>query len=175
MGNTSRIVLYGLQKVPLFDWGLPLIFLESIVTDTLAIAALDLLVWLQDSYFKTIELEYDADRIFPLRGRHLEKFVCNANRENTFGNMIFTSDQCQTPATSGIRTNIGFWYCTFEHGGIAFLEASAARENQDSGAAKLNILGRLPFYERNFRLFLSQHRLEFLKLNNIRLCHEESC
>jgi hypothetical protein len=140
-----------------------------------AIDALDLLVGLQDSYFKTIELEYDADRICPLRGRHLENFVRNPNRENRFYNMMFTRDQCRTFATSGIRTNIGFWECRFEDGGISFVEASAARENQDSGPAKLNIRRRLPFDEGSFRLFLGQHNIESLTLYYIPLHHEESC
>jgi hypothetical protein len=142
-----------------------------------AIAALDLLAGLQDSYFKKIELQYNGggNRICPLSGRHLENFVRNANRENTFRNMTFTRDQSRTLATSGIRTNIGFLYCKFEDEGIAFVEASAARENQEAGPAKLTIRGRLPFNEGNFRLFLSQNRLESLKLYNIRLRHEESC
>jgi hypothetical protein len=109
-----------------------------------AIAALDLLVGLPDSYFKRIELHFIAPSVngrsvCPLRGLHLEIFVRNANRENGFSDMMFTRDQCRTLATSGIRTNVGFWYCEFEDEGIAFLEASAARENQDSGPAKLSI------------------------------------
>jgi hypothetical protein len=129
-----------------------------------AIAALDLLAGLQDTYFKGIKLEYygGRNRICPLRGRHLEIFVRNAN-------------QCRILATSGIRTNIGFWNCSFEDGGIAFVEASASRENQESGPAKLSIFQMLLFGGRNFSLFLSQHRLESLKLNDIRLLHEESC
>jgi hypothetical protein len=145
-----------------------------------AIAALDLLVGLQDSYFERIELQYNGGRIdqlpvCPLSGRHLENFVRNANRESRFSNVMFTRDQCRTLATSGIRTNIGFMYCKFEDEGIAFLEASAARENQESGPAKLSIRGRLLFDEGNFRLFLSQHTLESLKLHGIPLLHEESC
>jgi hypothetical protein len=148
-----------------------------------AIAALDLLVGLQDSYFKKIQLQYfDRENdsngqrlICPLRGRHLENFVRNANRENTFFNMRFTRDQCRTLATSGIRTNIGFWDCEFEDEGIAFVEASAARENQESGPAKLTIWDMLPFDEVNFRLFLSQHRLESLTLYYIRSLPEENC
>jgi hypothetical protein len=104
------------------------------------IAAFDLLAGLQDSYFKRIELRrYYGDTIScPLSGRHLENFVRNANRENAFFYLIFTSEQCRTLATSGIRTNIGFYNCDFEDEGIAFVEASAARENQDSGPAKLH-------------------------------------
>jgi hypothetical protein len=149
-----------------------------------AIAALDLIAGLQDSYFEKIELRYytyhrDGRLGYrpscPLRGRHLENFVRNANRENAFFNMIFTRDQCRTLATSGIRTNIGFCYCEFEDEGIAFVEASAARENPESGPAKLTIRGRLLFDEGNFRLFLSQHRLESLALHGIHLLREESC
>jgi hypothetical protein len=146
-----------------------------------AIAALDFLAGLQDSYFKKMELRYCVGRsgqrpICPLsRGCHLEIFVRNANRENTFSFMAFTRDQCQTLATSGIRTNIGFRSCRFEDEGIAFVEASAARENQESGPAKLSIWDILPFDEGHFRLFLSQHRLESLILLWIRLRHEESC
>jgi hypothetical protein len=142
-----------------------------------AIAALGLLVGLQDSYFKSIKLEYygGIGRICPLWGRHLENFVRNANRENSFADMTFMHDQCRTLATSEVRTNIGFWHCNFEDGGIAFVEASAARENQESGPAKLAIWYILPFDERNFRVFLSQHNLESLKLHRIPLRREESC
>jgi hypothetical protein len=51
------------------------------------IAALDLLLGLQDSYFERITIEYYHDdgrngvHFCPLRGRHLEKLVCNTNRE----------------------------------------------------------------------------------------------
>jgi hypothetical protein len=147
-----------------------------------AIAALDLLVGLQDSYFKKMELRYcDATGrsgqrpICPLRGCHLAKIVSNANRESRFSFMVFTPDQCRTLATSGIRTSIGFWSCRFEDEGIAFVEASVARENQESGPAKLSIWDILPFDEGNFRLFLSQQRLESLIMLWIRLRHEESC
>jgi hypothetical protein len=141
------------------------------------IAALDLLVGLQDSYYKRIELQYyrDVSRICPLTGRHLENFVRNANRENTFWGMLFTRDQCRTLSTSGIRTNIGFIVCRFEDEGITFVEASAARENQESGPAKLTIRRSLLFDEENFRLFLSQHRLESLALYCISFRHEEIC
>jgi hypothetical protein len=145
-----------------------------------AIAALDLLAGLQDSYYKKIELQDNCGRnghrpVYSLRGRHLENFVRNANRENRFRFMVFTRDQCRTLATSGNRTNIGFVYCKFEDEGIAFVGASAGRENQESGPAKLSFWIILPFGEGNFRLFLSQHRLESLKLHSIRLRHEESC
>jgi hypothetical protein len=145
-----------------------------------AIAALDLLAGLQDSYFERIELRYNGGifgqrQVCPLRGRHLENFVRKANRENSFCGMTFTRDQCGTLATSGIRTNIGFWNCEFEALVIAFVEASAARENQESGPAKLTIRGMHPFDEVNFRRFVNQHRLESLELNGIHLLHEESC
>jgi hypothetical protein len=55
------------------------------------------------------------------------------------------------------------------------MEASAARENQESGLAKLSIWGSLPFDEGNFRLFLRQLNLESLKLYYIRSRDEESC
>jgi hypothetical protein len=147
-----------------------------------AIAALDLLAGLQDSYFKRIILQYNDHDYYsigrpvcPFTNSLLEKIVSNANRENRFFNMIFTPDQCRILATSGIRTNIGFWNCSFQYGGIAFVEASAARENQDSGPAKLSIWIGLPFDEGNFRLFLSQYNLRSLKLHDIRLDREESC
>jgi hypothetical protein len=138
-----------------------------------AIAALDLLVGLQDSHFKWIELQYFdreysygslARTICPFTKSILEKIVSNANRENRFGFMVFTPDQCRTLSSCGIRTNIGFLNCEFDDGGIAFVEASAARENQDSGPAKLSIWTRLVFDEVNFRLFLSQHNLESMML-----------
>jgi hypothetical protein len=55
------------------------------------------------------------------------------------------------------------------------VEASAQRETQESGPAKFTIRERLLFDEGNFRLFLSQHNLESLKLHGIRLRREESC
>jgi hypothetical protein len=145
-----------------------------------AFAALDLLAGLQDYYFKKIELQYNGGifgqrPVCPLRGRHLEIFVRNANRESLFSNVMFTRDQCQTLATSGIRTNIGILFCRFEGEGIAFMEASAARENQESGLAKLSIWGSLPFDEGNLRLFLRQLNLESLKMYSISLRREESC
>jgi hypothetical protein len=87
-----------------------------------AIAASDFIVGLQDSHFKRIALQYsdrdyDSNRqppICPLRGRHLDNFVRNANRENILYLMMFTRDQCRTLASSGIRTNIGFCNCRFE-------------------------------------------------------------
>jgi hypothetical protein len=142
-----------------------------------AIAALDLLAGLQDSYFIGIKLEYFGDRngICPLSGRHLENFVRNPNRVNIFAEMAFTPDQCRTLATSGIITNIGFWVCSFEDGGIEFVEASASRENQESGPAKLSIWGSLLFDEGHFRVFISQHNIESLALYCVHLHYEESC
>jgi hypothetical protein len=89
--------------------------------------------------------------------------------------MMFMRAQCRTLATSGFRTNIGFYNCMFEDEGIAFVEASAARENQESGPVKLSIWDILPFDEANFRLFLRQHNLESLTLHDMHLLHEENC
>jgi hypothetical protein len=145
-----------------------------------AIAAPDLLAGLHDSYFEKMELQYNSGRngqrpVCPLRGRHLEIFVCNPNRQNSFYGMVFTRDQCGTLATSGIRTNVGFWNCEFEDEGIAFVEAFAARENQEAGPCKLSIRGRLLIDEGNFRLFLSQYTLESLTLYGIVMRHVDSC
>jgi hypothetical protein len=140
-----------------------------------AIAALDLLVGLQDSYFKKMGLRYfvagsneQRPPTCPLRGRHLEIFVRNANRENRFGFMVFSPAQCRTLASNGIRTNIDSWGCQLPNHGIAFVKAFTATENQESGSAKLSIWTRLPFNERNLRLLLSQHKLEFLTLHYTR-------
>jgi hypothetical protein len=154
------------------------LYIHSSTTEE-AIAALDLLAGLQDSYFKKTKLRYDGGRfgrrpICPLMGRHLEIFVRNANRVNTFHYMIFTRDQCRTLASTGTRTNIGFWKCRFEDEGIAFVEASAARENLYSGPGTLRFSDKIPFKE-NLRLFLSQNRLESLTLCDIRSLSEESC
>jgi hypothetical protein len=154
------------------------LYIHSSTTEE-AIAALDLLAGLQDSYFKKMELEYNDGNyeelpICPLRGRHLEIYIRNANRENSFTYMVFTPDQCRTLASSGIRTSIGFACCIFKDEGIAFVEASAARANRESGPAKLS-MNSLCFNERNLLLFIIQHILESLMLSGIRLLHEEGC
>jgi hypothetical protein len=72
-------------------------------------------------------------------------------------------------------------FCGFEDEGVALVEASTARENQESGPAKLSIWNELPFDEGNFKLFVSQHSLEYLTLcyvplrHDVPLRHEESC
>jgi hypothetical protein len=74
--------------------------------------------------------------------------------------MTFTSDQCRVLAVFERRTNIECYSCRFEDGGVAFVEASAAKDDEDSGPVKLTIWNNLPFFdERNFILFLNQHKL----------------
>jgi hypothetical protein len=142
-----------------------------------AISCLDLLVGLQDDHYKEMWLFYNGQYPFcPLPNRVLEKLLCqHENRLNAFYQMSFTSDQCRILATSGTRTNILFIDCWFQHGGVAFLEALATREDVNSGPAKLSISERLPFNQENFVLLMNRHRFERLTLWCIRLNTVDAC
>jgi hypothetical protein len=180
----------GLPKV-YRQWRLKLMLKDSrdykhlyIHSSTLeeAISCLDFLLGLQDDRYKEIRLDYNASLengqppVCPLPSRVLKKLLIqNESRKNEFYKMTFTPDQCHVLAASGRRTNISFSRCRFEDGGVAFLEASAAREDDESGLAKLSIRGKLPFDERNFMLFLNQHKLECLALHYIHLRIEDAC
>jgi hypothetical protein len=73
------------------------------------------------------------------------------------------------------KTNIEFCDCEFEDEGAAFVEASAARQDETSGPANLRFFASNPFNDRNWALFLSQHKLESLELSNMSLDSEASC
>jgi hypothetical protein len=145
-----------------------------------AISCLDFLLGLNDDYFNTMEIRYfDPLVIFadcPLTNRLLKKMILqNAKRHSCFNQMLFMPDQCRTLATSGTRSDIELNFCFFGEDGAAFVEASAAREDPETGLAKLTIRERLPFAEGILVLFLYQHMLEYLKLEEIVLKSEEAC
>jgi hypothetical protein len=89
--------------------------------------------------------------------------------------MIFTPEHCRTIASSGIKTNIEFCCREFQDQGAAFVEASTARQNETAGPARLRLMYRLLFNDRNLTLFLRQHKLESLELQDVDLSSEDSC
>jgi hypothetical protein len=89
--------------------------------------------------------------------------------------MIFTPDHCRALASSGTKTEIKFFCCQFQDEGAAFVEASAARQDKTLGPAKLRLYGKLIFDDRNWALFLSQHKLECLDISCVDLNSEVSC
>jgi hypothetical protein len=90
--------------------------------------------------------------------------------------MISTPDHCRTLASCGTKTDIEFYECEFEDEGAAFVEASAGRQDETSGPAKLRFLRRNPFTnDRNWALFLNQHKLESLDLEDVEFESEASC
>jgi hypothetical protein len=97
----------------------------------------------------------------------------NAKRKKSFRDTTFTPDQSRTLATSGTRTDIGLDGCKFKDDGEAFLEALAAREDPETGRAKLSIWRWLPFAEGILVLFM--HMLKCLSLHDIHLESEEAC
>jgi hypothetical protein len=143
-----------------------------------AIICLDYLVGLNDTHFQQMDLTYmdgDRSRLCPFGADIVEKILKNSTRRISFNYMIFTPDHCRTLASSGAQTNIEFVSCQFQDGGAAFVEASAARQDKTSGPAKLCFVGGSnPFNDRNWSLFLSQHKLESLILC-IDLNSEVSC
>jgi hypothetical protein len=158
----------------------------SIHSSTLeeAISCLDFLVGLEDTYYEKMELFLGEDdyedgeprTCRPLTNLVLEKLlVQNKNRLNLFCGFIFTRAQCGVLAAGGRRTNIGFYSCEFEDGGVAFVEASVAREDDELGPATLRIYHNLPFDKGNFALFVVHHKLRCLELSYIRLNSEEAC
>jgi hypothetical protein len=143
-----------------------------------SITCLDYLVGLQDTHFGKMELTYkddDETRLCPFGVNILEKMLQNSARGICFIQMIFTSDHCHILASSGTNTSIEFYWCVFQDEGVAFVEASAARQDETSGPAKLHFEGHNPFNDRNWALFLSQHKLEYLRLNMIHLESQASC
>jgi hypothetical protein len=144
-----------------------------------SIICLDYLVGLNDTHFREMMLTYkdfgEHIRLCPFGANILEKMLLHSARQISFICMIFTADHCRTLAASGTKTNIGFIQCEFEDDGAAFVEASAARQDETSGPARLSIVGSNPFNDRNFDWFLSQHKLESLYLYMIDLNSEVSC
>jgi hypothetical protein len=147
-----------------------------------SIMCLDYLVGLKDTHFEEMAVTYSDDgfdcyrrSLCPFGADSLEKMLQNSTRRIVFYWLIFTPDQCRTLASSGTKTDIAFLSCKFQDEGAAFVEASAARRDETSGPAKLTIVGNLPFNDRNWALFLSQRKLDFLKLCDVHLSSEVSC
>jgi hypothetical protein len=143
-----------------------------------AILCLDYLVGLKDTRYQQMELDYKDDgdtRLCPFGVTILEKILQNSARRIIFNNMIFTPDHCRTLATSGTKTYVEFSDCEFQDEGAAFVEASAARQDETLGPAKLRFEGSNPFNDRNWALFLSQHKLDSLVLHEMNLNSEASC
>jgi hypothetical protein len=90
-------------------------------------------------------------------------------------NDLHARPNCRIQASSGTKTNIEFYECVFEDEGAAFVEASVARRDETSGLVKLRFVGSNPFNDRNWGLFLSQHKLESLELADIQFDSEISC
>jgi hypothetical protein len=108
--------------------------------------------------------DLDESRLCPFRANIL---VHNSARRTRFNFMIFTPEHCRI--NSGTETDIEF-FCDG-----AAVKASAARQNETSGPARLCIVAGNPFNDRNLALFLSQHKLESLHLYMIELNSEVSC
>jgi hypothetical protein len=143
-----------------------------------AIICLDYVVGLKDTHFEVMEISYKDDldtRLCPFGANMLEKILQNSTRRISFNNMIFTADHCRTLASRGTKTDIEFWKCKFQDEGTAFVRAFAARQDETSGPAKLRFNNFLPFNDRNWALFLSQHKLESLELYCCDLESEVSC
>jgi hypothetical protein len=144
-----------------------------------AIICLEYLVGLKDTHFEEMELVSKGDvdtRLCPFSADTLEKMLQNSARRISFNSMIFTPDHCRTLASSGTKTNIEFYDCEFQDKGAAFVEASAWRQDETSGPAKLRFFASyLPFNDRNLALFLSRHKLDSLELHYIDLNSEVSC
>jgi hypothetical protein len=145
-----------------------------------SIICLEYLAGLKDTHFKEMGFSYkdqddDEPRLCPFGADTLAKMFQNSERRICFNFMIFTPDHCRTLATSGTKTNIEFCCCEFQDEGAAFVEASAARQDETSGPANLRFGGSNPFNDRKWALFLSQHMLDSLELSNIALDSEVSC
>jgi hypothetical protein len=142
-----------------------------------AIACLDFLVGLHDDKYdemRLIDSDSSIERLCSLTSVLLERMLQqNAKRKHEFIDMTFTPDQSRTLATSGTRTDIELFGCKFQDDGEAFLEALEAREDPQTGLAKLSIVNFLPFAEGILVLFL--HVLKCLTLNHICLESEEAC
>jgi hypothetical protein len=145
-----------------------------------AMSCFDFLIGLNDAYFEVMTF-YDNSisgererRLCPLTSVLLEKIILqSAKRKNVFIDITFTPDQSRTLATSGRGSDIGLIRCKFQDDGEAFLEALAAREDQETGLTKLSIWNGLPFAESNW--VLSLHMLKCLSLHFMHLESEEAC
>jgi hypothetical protein len=139
-----------------------------------AIICLDYLVDLKNTHSREMGLTCEEDMIglCPFGANILEKILQNSARRISFSFMIFNLDHCRTLATSGIETNIAFYDCEFQDEGAAFVEASASRQDETSGPAKLRFRYSLPFNDRNWALFLSQRKLESLDLDFVEFSSE---
>jgi hypothetical protein len=143
-----------------------------------AMLCLDFLVGLNDTYFQEMELTYKYDddlQLCPFGANIVEKILQNSAQRIRFNSMMFAPDHCRILASSGTKTDIEFYYCEFQDEGAAFVEASAARQDETSGPAKLRFDEIIPFNDRNWALFLSQHKLESLYLYMMDLNSEVSC
>jgi hypothetical protein len=142
-----------------------------------SIICLDYLVGLKDTQFEKMELVYKeySVRICPFGANILEKMLQNFTRRISFKFIVFTPDHCRTLASSGTKTSIEFFCCDFQDEGTAFVEASVARLDETSGPANLRFFASNPFNDRNWALFLSQHKLKSLKLDMVELESEVSC
>jgi hypothetical protein len=100
--------------------------------------------------------------------------VSDHARENTFRSRRELSRRSNVAGTG-----VGIFYFTVAglktEESVAFVEAYAAREDEDSGLAMLAIWYEITFDERNFILFLNQRNLECMELYHTRLRSEEAC
>jgi hypothetical protein len=147
-----------------------------------ALSCLDFLVGLPDSHYLSMAITFGNNSpqqrrvACPFPKRLLENFLINTERKKVFNHMVFSREQSTILASTGVRTNIQFCGCELEGGGADFLEASTARQDEDTGPAVLSILETLLFDEGNLVLFLNQRRkLESLTLQNIWLRTGEAC
>jgi hypothetical protein len=137
-----------------------------------SVICLEYLVGLQDSHFDELAFfhaDHDELRLCPFGANILHKILQNSMRRIRFDLMIFTPDHCRILASSGTNTNIEFNCCEFQDEGAAFAEASAARQDETSGLAKLRFWGSNPFNDRNLASFLYQRKLESLDLSMMEL------
>jgi hypothetical protein len=95
-----------------------------------AIACLDFLVGIEDTYYEEMELhsfgpsENGQPVLCPVSNDLLEKFILqNESRLNTFDFFTLTRAQCGILATSGTRTKIGLYECRFQDDGAAFVQS----------------------------------------------------
>jgi hypothetical protein len=64
----------------------------------------------------------------------LEIMLQNSARRIGFNILIVTPDHCRTLASSGTKTDIEFYRVRIQDEGAAFVEASAARQDETSEA-----------------------------------------
>jgi hypothetical protein len=142
-----------------------------------AIVCLDYLVGLKDTHFKAMGL-FNKDyslRLCPFGAKILDNMLQNSTRRTCFKYMMFTPDHCRALASSGTKTDIQFYCCEFQDEGTAFVEASASRQDETSGPAKLRFFASNPFNDKNWASLLSQIKLECLDFYMFELHSEVSC